>query len=223
MQYTATVTGIMKKTFPTIILCGSLAACAMPWVQAAPDIVVLPATQAQWRILVGHWEKQVELTGGGVVVPPPSAEYARSSQASASAGGHDGVRDSVQFEWKDLWQSQLRFESRQPLDLRPYLGGTLEFDLDVAPLSKPAQGAVKVKVSCGNGCERALNLLAPSRAWAGKGPQHVAVAMSCFAREGADFSRVGLPFALEGTGSGRVTVANVRITAEARPGLPCPD
>jgi len=47
--------------------------------------------------------------------------------------------------------------------------------------------------------------------------------MSCFVREGADFSRVRLPFALEGAGSGRVSVANVRITREAKAGLPCPD
>ena len=47
--------------------------------------------------------------------------------------------------------------------------------------------------------------------------------MSCFAREGADFAKVKLPFALDSTGSGRVSVANVRITREARPGLACPD
>ena len=39
----------------------------------------------------------------------------------------------------------------------------------------------------------------------------------------ADFSKVRLPFALEGAGRGSVTVAHVRITREARAGLPCPD
>ena len=213
----------MKKSIPAIVLGASLAACAAPWTTSPPDLEVLPATDAQWRILVGHWEGLAELDGGSVVAPTPKAEYARTGRASASASGNGGVREAVQFEWKDLWQSHLRFESRQPLDLRPYLGGTLEFDLEVAPLAPPAQGAVKVKLSCGNGCERAVNLLEPSRAWAGKGPQHVALAMSCFVREGADFSRVNLPFALEGTGSGRVTVSKVRITAQARAGLPCPD
>jgi beta-glucosidase len=47
--------------------------------------------------------------------------------------------------------------------------------------------------------------------------------MSCFVRDGADFSKVTLPFALDGSGSGRVSVANARITREAKPGLPCPD
>jgi beta-glucosidase len=42
-------------------------------------------------------------------------------------------------------------------------------------------------------------------------------------REGADFSKVRLPFALEGAGTGRVGVAKVRITREAQATLPCPD
>jgi beta-glucosidase len=148
----------------------------------------------------------------------------------ASARGSGGQRDAVLFDWKGLWQAMLRFESRQALDLRPYLGGTLQFDLDVADLARSAadvaeltRGAVKVKLSCGDGCERAVSLIDPARNWAGKGWQHVALPMSCFVREGADFSKVLLPFALEGSGTGRVSVANVRITRDARPGLPCPD
>jgi beta-glucosidase len=114
----------------------------------------------------------------------------------------------------------LRFESREPLDLRPYLGGTLEFDLEVGELAK---GGLRAIVGCGEGCERSVNLIEPARSWAGKGPQHVALAMSCFVREGADFSKVSVPFALEGAGSGRAGVANVRITRQAKAGLPCPD
>jgi hypothetical protein len=62
-------------------------------------------------------------------------------------------------------------------------------------------------------------------AW-GDGGRHEAVQLnlSCFVRKGADFSRVRLPFALEGAGSGRASVANVRITREAlATTLPCPD
>jgi len=82
---------------------------------------------------------------------------------------------------------------------------------------------VKVKVGCGEGCGRGVNLLGQGRAWAGKGWHHVALQMRCFVRDGADFSKVGLPFALEGNGSGSVSVANVRFTHQAQPGLACPD
>lgn len=188
--------------------------------QTAPDITILPAPPSAWRTVVGHWEAQAELGGDSVVVPAPTAEYARASTLGASTLSSAGKREAVLLDWKDLWQATLRFESRQPLDLRPYLGGTLEFDLDVGEL---AQGGVRAKVACGDGCERSVNLIAPARAAAGKGWQHIALPMSCFTREGADFSKIRLPFALDSTGSGRVSVANVRITQAAKPGLACPD
>ena len=200
----------------------SLAACAAgASAQAgAGDLVILPAPAAAWRVVVGHWESEAELEGDSVVAPRPTAEYASTSHVGASARGSGGRREALLFEWKDLWQANLRVESGQPLDLRPYLGGTLEFDLDVAEL---AQGGVRAKLACGEGCERAVSLLEPARAWAGKGWQRVAVAMSCFVREGADFSKVRLPFSLEGTGSGRVSVANVRIRREGKPNVGCTD
>lgn len=188
--------------------------------QAAPDITILPAPPSAWRTVVGHWESQVELSGDSVTVPAPTAEYARASTLAASARSSAGQREAVLLDWKGLWSATLRFESRQPLDLRPYLGGTLEFDLDVGEL---AQGGVRAKLACGDGCERGVNLIAPARAAAGKGWQRIALPLSCFAREGADFAKVKLPFALDTTGTGRVSVANVRITREARPGLACPD
>ncbi|HEV6968200.1 GDSL-type esterase/lipase family protein [Roseateles sp.] len=194
-----------------------LAACGL--VQAQ-DLVILPAPTEAWRVTVGHWEAQAELKGDGVVAPAPKADYARASHAGASAHVTAGSRDALTFEWRDLWQSMLRVESRSPLDLRPFAGGALEFDLHVAELDK---GGLSVKVGCGSGCARAVNLITPARASAGKGWQHLALSMSCFVREGADFSAVTLPFALEGTGSGQVSVANVRIVRDARPGLACPD
>ncbi|CAM4089616.1 GDSL-type esterase/lipase family protein [Roseateles saccharophilus] len=186
----------------------------------AQDLVILPAPTDAWRVTVGHWEAQAELTSDGVVAPAPKADHGGNAFAGASAHVGAGRRDALTFEWRDLWQSMLRIESRKPLDLRPYADGMLEFDLDVGVL---AQGGVSVKLGCGAGCERAVNLLEPARGWAGKGWQHVALSMSCFAREGADFSAVTLPFGLEGTGSGRVSVANVRLTRASVPGLACPD
>jgi beta-glucosidase len=110
----------------------AFAACA--WAQPAPDLVILPALASAWHTVVGHWENQVELTGERVVVPAPSAEYARNSQLSASASSSQGLRDSLTLDWKDLWQAQLRVESPQPLDLRPYQGGVLALDLKVDEL-----------------------------------------------------------------------------------------
>jgi beta-glucosidase len=47
--------------------------------------------------------------------------------------------------------------------------------------------------------------------------------MSCFARDGDDFSAVSRPFALEGTGSGQVAIANVAFSQGGAPNTACPD
>ena len=172
-------------------LTSALIVCAGgAWAQTDTDLVMLPAPAGAWRTFVGHWESQAELTGASVVVARPTAEYARDSRLGASAGGTAGRRETLLLDWSGLWSSWLRIESPQPLDLRPWLGGTLEMDLHVADLAK---GGVKVKVSCGNGCERAV-VLDQARAMEGKGWQHVALAMNCFVRDGADFSKVTMPF-----------------------------
>jgi lysophospholipase L1-like esterase len=204
-----------------LLFAASLVFCTAD-VRAEPgaDLVILPAPAMAWRITVGHWEGQAELTGDSVVAPRPTAEHARDSHLSASAEGSDGRRDALQFEWKDLWLATLRIESPQPLDLRPYLDGTLELDLDVADM---AQGGIKVKLDCGGGCERSVNLMTQARTSAGKGRRHLSLAMTCFVREGADFSKVKLPFQLEGNGRGRASVANVRFVRGGEPNVDCPD
>ena len=204
-----------------LLLAASLLACAADaCAKASADLVILPAPASAWRITVGHWEGQTELTGSSVVAPRPTAEYARDSHLRASAEIRDGRRDALQFEWKELWLATLRIESPQPLDLRPYLDGTLEFDLDVADM---AQGGIKVKLDCGEGCERYVNLMTQARANAGKGRQRLSLAMACFVREGADFSKVKSPFQLEGNGRGRASVANVRFVRGGKPNVDCPD
>jgi lysophospholipase L1-like esterase len=206
------------NTFRSGLLAASCVACVgSACAQPATDLVVLPAPASAWRITAGHWERQAELVGDSVVAPRPNAEYARESFVAATARNDgSGLRESVLFDWKDLWQSTLRFESRQPLDLRPYLSGSLEFDVDVAELAK---GGVKVKLACGDGCERSVRL----RPSATRGWQHVTLAMSCFVRDGANFSKINLPFSLEGTGTGRVSLANVRISRAAKASGECPD
>jgi lysophospholipase L1-like esterase len=210
------------RTFACIVLAavGATLAATTSFAATQSNLDILPAPASAWRIVVGHWESQVELSGDSVVAPRPTAEYARESHVGASAAIIGGRRETLQFEWRDLWQATLRIESREALDLRPYLGGTLQFDLDVAELAK---GAIKVKLACGDGCERSVNLIEPARAHAGKGWQHLSLALSCFTRENADFSRVSLPFALEGNGSGRVSVAHVRLTRRGTPNTHCPD
>ena len=192
-------------------VCGAVLSAGACGAQGQSAIVVLPAAADAWRVTTFDGESHAELTGDRLVV----------GQLGVTASSRDGVRDAVMFDWKDRWEGVLRFESPQSLDLRAFVArGTLEFDLDVAEL---AHGGIRVKLSCGEGCEPAVNVFEQGRAWVGKGWQHVAVPLSCFARAGGDFSHVKLPFALVGLGSGRASVAGVRLVREGKPNTPCPD
>jgi beta-glucosidase len=144
--------------------------------------------------------------------PDSAIELSRSGKLAAD--------DALTLRWKNIWKSGLRLEGG-PADLRPYLAhGTLAFDLDVAELSR---GGIAVKMGCGPDCERQVPYVLPGRAAQGKGWRRVELSLQCFVREGDDFGAVARPFAIEGTGSGRISVANVVLKGSGTPNTPCPD
>ena len=129
-------------------------------------------------------------------------------------------RAALMLRWQQIWKSGIGLQMA-PQDLRPYLArGTLAFDLKVDALDA---GGINVKMGCGPGCERQVPYVLPGRAAQGKGWQRVVLALSCFVRDGDDFSQVGKPFTLEGTGSGQVSIANVAIAPGGTPNTACPD
>jgi len=144
--------------------------------------------------------------------PDSAIELARSKRADGGA--------ALALQWRQIWKSGVALQTA-PQDLRPFLArGTLGFDLKVDALGA---GGLVVKVGCGAGCERQVPYVLPGRAAQGKGWQRVVLALSCFARDGDDFSQVARPFALEGTGSGQVSIANVVIAPGGTPNTACPD
>lgn len=127
---------------------------------------------------------------------------------------------ALTLRWQQIWKSGIAVHT-PPQDLRGYLDrGTLAFDLKVDALDA---GGIVFKVGCGAGCERQVPYVIPGRAAEGKGWQRIVLALSCFARDGDDFSKVDAPFSLEGTGSGQVSIANVAIAPDGTPTTSCPD
>ena len=169
------------------------------------------------QLMVTDFEGAQPLTGTAVTVPKPDKPRVPASRVEASLAG-----PAVTLRWKDSWIAQLRVEGGTPADLRAFIAdGTLEFDLNVVEM---AQGGLKFKLNCdGDNCERKVAFLPQARAAAGKGWQHLAFALGCFAREGDDFGRVPLPFAIEGTGTGEVALARVRLVQHGKAITPCPD
>jgi lysophospholipase L1-like esterase len=129
--------------------------------------------------------------------------------------------DSLTFSWKDSWRASLNFELTTPISLSDYVAnGVVEFDLNIIQLAK---GGLAFKSKCGENCERQIPYLLSGRELAGKGWQHFAVPLACFAREGDDFSSVNLPFALEAGGAGLVEVSNIHIEKSGTANIDCLD
>lgn len=170
-----------------------------------------------WSIAVTDFEGEARLDADRVTVPKPAQPRVPDSHVAA----HRGEDGALTLQFSNSWIAQLRWQGGRPLDLRPYLAhGTLEFDLNVIDL---AHGGIKFKLGCGPDCERKIPFLFAGRRLIGQGRQHLSFALSCFQREGDDFSAVPLPFALEGTGSGEVQVSHLRLNKTGRANTACPD
>lgn len=198
-----------------------LGACAQPGAPG-PALTLYDGRPAPgWHVQVTDFEGQQVLAGASVTVPKPAQPRVPASRVAARRSGKDRGDDAITLQWQDAWIAQLRIEGGPPLDLRPLVAdGTLEFDLNVAEL---AQGGLKFKLNCGGDCERKLPFLTQARAAAGQGWRHLSFALACFVREGDDFSKAALPFAIEGTGTGEVAVARIRFVPHGRPNAACPD
>ncbi|KRB92436.1 GDSL-type esterase/lipase family protein [Duganella sp. Root198D2] len=151
----------------------------------------------------------------GAFEAPPGAS------AGLRIGEVDGKQGALTLQWKDSWTTAMRLEGGPPLDLRPFAaGGTLEFDLKVLDLS---QGGIYFALGCGPDCYRKLSYVVAGKALQGKPWQHLSFALSCFMRDGDDFSKVPLPFSLEANGTGQVALAGIKLVQSGVPNAGCPD
>ncbi|MBV8380385.1 MAG: 1,4-beta-D-glucan glucohydrolase [Paucibacter sp.] len=192
---------------------------------AAPDIVLYDGhTQPHAHIAISDFEGHAVLDHASVTVPKPATPRVPDSSVSAHRGKLDGHKSALTLAWHQAWFASLGFEGGAPLDLRPYLAdGVLAFDIKVSDLAK---GGLFVKLACGKDCERKLNFILQARALEGQGWQHLAFPLACFVRDGDDFAKVPLPFAVETSGSGEFAIADVRLRARPAAGealQSCPD
>lgn len=195
---------------------------AAPGGHAQPDGIALFDTGARHGLQVVALAPDSEhpLEGGEVSAGAALAARFPDSAIALARAAKPGGGDALILRWRDIWKSGVRLQG-PPLDLRPYLArGTLAFDLKVDAL---ARGGIVFKVGCGPGCERQVSYVVPGRAAEGQGWRRIVLSMACFARDGDDFSAVTRPFALEGTGSGEVAVANVAFARGGKPNTACPD
>lgn len=210
------MTSMYRYAIASCALACTLAAPTAPAQAAAPEqlAVYQGAPLASFHLTVADSESSKVVAGTRTAVTPPANVPNRAVVATRTG-------KEISLQWQDAWYAALRVDGGRPVDLRPYLAhGVLALDVRVDELAK---GGLSFKVGCGDQCERFVSYVVPARAAQGQGWQHLSYAMSCFARDGADFAAVKLPFALEATGAGKVAIANVRFIAAATPTMACPD
>lgn len=172
------------------------------------------ASEAETVLFAGKPLPSWNVAIGGLEMPASGVAGLRVAEVAGKPG-------ALSLEWKDSWYTSLRFDGGAPLDLRPYIaGGTLEFDIDVLEMAK---GGMYFVMRCGPECYRKVAYVQPGQALQGKGWQHLAFSLACFARSDDDFSKVSGPFSLETNGNGQVALANIRFVKDGKPNQACPD
>lgn len=211
----------MRTGFAALLV--SIASSLAVPAQAAPpgDLVLFDgAARAGVTIAAVAPDTEHPLVGERVDAAAGIGAKFPGSEIEVTRSAGPGAAKALTLRWTNIWKSGVRLAGTA-FDLRPYLErGTLAFDLKVDALD---QGGILFRVGCGDDCDRHVSYVLPGRAAQGKDWQRIVLSMSCFARDGDDFSAVTRPFLLEGTGSGQVGIANVAFSRAGTPTTPCPD
>lgn len=163
-----------------------------------------------WHVYIKNRERWQILSG-------PFAALAKRD-VMIKTSDKDTQEDALTLIWKNAQLAGVFLYQGDPLDLSAYLPkGAITFDLKV---DKPLDNPLELVVQCGQGCERRLPLTKTVRDIAGGGWQHVTIRFSCIARPTDTFDRVSGPFALESSGEGQVSFANIRLAKAAPPSGP---
>ncbi len=174
-----------------------------------------------WHITVADLESQQELSDTSVTVPKATNPKVPKSEVTAKLSSKTTNSDAITMHWKEAWRAAITFEGGTPIDAQKYIEhGILSFDINVSDLTK---GGLAFKINCGRECERSVPYLLPGRALQGKGWQHLSYSLKCFAREGDDFSGLTQPFGLESSGTGELSIANIKYELTGTPNASCPD
>ncbi|QFT55839.1 exo 1,3/1,4-beta-D-glucan glucohydrolase [Microbulbifer sp. THAF38] len=122
--------------------------------------------------------------------------------------------DARLFEWKGLRPGAVQLSAEYMQNLGVYLeeGSALSLNIRIdQELRKPLQAAV----TCGEGCIARVPLQSTLKSMPLNDWTRLSVDLQCFAKAGADFSKVFSAFRLESEGAAAIAVANVRLVPDA--------
>ncbi|GHA79122.1 glycoside hydrolase family 3 protein [Cognatilysobacter bugurensis] len=149
----------------------------------------------------------------------PTRDLARN--VAIRATDHEAQEDARRIQWSGSGAGIVAFAADEPVDLtrESNAGATLVATVKV---DAPVRGAVPVGIGCGTGCSAQVDLApalakVPHSQW-----QRVAIPLACFARAGADLSRVSEVFRLSSKSVLDLSVSRVALGTEADQTVACP-
>lgn len=165
-----------------------------------------------WHWVAGDGVEAHEVVGG-----VGATDGARVTLVAADKSAQEDAR---LVRWAGAGPARVGLTGKSAIDLQREANGQLSLALDYR-VDGPATSNVDLQVDCGTGCRgsvpvtRALAAAAPGQ-WS-----HLKIPLTCFAKAGADLSRVTTPFAVQTAGRLTLSVANIRLEAGVDGLMPC--
>jgi beta-glucosidase len=130
--------------------------------------------------------------------------------------------DARLLRWAGTGPERIGLTGTSTIDLQREANGQLALALDYR-VDTPATANVDVQVDCGTGCRGTVPVTHELAAAQPGQWHHLKIPLTCFAKAGADLSRVTTPFAVQTTGRLALSVANIRLESGADGLMPCTD
>jgi beta-glucosidase len=182
-----------------------------------------------WRWVVGDQDRLAGASAGGVDAADSSARELPHGLGALSDGrlivtaaDKSAQEDARLLSWNGAGPAWVGLTGSSPVDLQREANGQLSLALDYQ-VRVPLNANVAVMIDCGAGCRGSvpiahdLPVIAPGQ-WG-----HLKIPLVCFARAGADLSRVTTPFALETSGPLALSVANIHLESGTDGVMSCAD
>jgi beta-glucosidase len=152
----------------------------------------------------------------------PGAGWAWFAGAGVAMSGTDksAQEDARQVSWQGP-SAAVGLSGSTPIDLQREANGQLSLAFDYR-INAPVATNITLAIECGPNCRASIPIAHALTSTTTPGQWgHIKVPLVCFARSGADMTRITTPFALQATGPLTLGLANIRLESGLDGELAC--
>ena len=170
---------------------------------------------APWQLFVGDSNNPaVPVTAGRVTTEGSESLVLRSVDRRLQ-------EDARAVAWSGEGSARVFLRAEEPVDISRESNGNMVLAFDVLVETAPA-GVVQLGMGCGDDCAAEVDLTATLAGLAIGEWQPLLVPLRCFADDGADMTRIDMPFSISTDGTLALRFSDVRLATVAEEGILCP-